>query len=81
MDADKAQADQLRALSGNAFDAAYLSTMVAGHDKVLGMLYAGQKQFKGSGIEPMITKLIPEVTQHRAEAYKLLGQVTPKAAT
>jgi putative membrane protein len=81
MDADRAQMDELRSLKGNAFDSAYISAMVGDHDTVLGKLYAGEKQFKGTGTEQLVRKLIPEVSHHRAEAYKLLGQMTPKPAT
>lgn len=81
MQANEAQAAELNALQGQAFDAAYLSAMVGDHDMVLGKLIAAEKQFKGAGSEQMIRKLIPEVRQHRMEAYRLLGTVTPKTSS
>jgi len=68
----------LKTMTGQAFDEAFLSTMVHQHDVAIGTVLAGQQLFPKSGVTPIMNSLLPTLRQHRKQAYELLGNAVPK---
>jgi putative membrane protein len=76
--ADKAEEAKLRALSGSAFDLAYLDYMVGDHDMDVTKVMLAEQQFtQKPELTQMLGQLRPELMQHRDQAYQLLGQLKP----
>lgn len=73
MAATKATMEMLQSLDGMAFDQVYMANIVQNHDKMLGKLAAGQQQFGTAEWASIIGELMPKVSQHRDEAYRILG--------
>lgn len=68
----KAKADKLGALSGDAFDKAYLAqTGVADHKKTHGMLRQAQNRAKDPDIKALAARLMPTVDQHLNSAQQM----------
>jgi putative membrane protein len=81
MDAERADMEKLRVLKGQPFDASFLAHMVGGHDMALGKLMAAQQNVTDAGMTPLLQQLTQTVTQHRQQAYTLLGRVGPGSST
>jgi putative membrane protein len=80
MAADKANQEKLQALKGEAFDACYMSLMVGDHDETLGKVMAGQQGLTGNTeLTAMLGNVSQSVTQHRQQAYSVLGRLGPQA--
>jgi putative membrane protein len=80
MAADKANQEKLQALKGEAFDACYMSLMVGDHDETLGKVMAGQQSMTGNAeLTAMLGNVSQSVTQHRQQAYSVLGRLGPQA--
>ena len=80
MAADKANQEKLQALKGEAFDACYMSLMVGDHDETLGKVMAGQQGLTGNtDLTAMLGNVSQSVTQHRQQAYSVLGRLGPQA--
>jgi putative membrane protein len=77
MDAERANMEKLKLLKGQPFDASFLASMVGGHDMVLGKLMAAQQNVTDTGMTPLLQQLTQAVTQHRQQAYTLLGRIGP----
>ncbi|MCY0915078.1 DUF4142 domain-containing protein [Massilia antarctica] len=72
--AHKAKADKLAALSGDAFDRAYMAQAgVAEHKKTHGMLTRAQARAKDADVKALVTRLTPTVEQHLNAAQELRG--------
>lgn len=72
--AHKAKADKLAALSGDAFDRAYMAQAgVADHKKTHGMLTKAQGRAKDPDIKALVTRMTPTVDQHLNAAKELHG--------
>ena len=68
----KAKADKLAAISGDAFDKAFLAQMgVAEHKKTHGMLRQAQNRAKDPDIKALAARLMPTVDQHLNSAQQL----------
>lgn len=77
----KAMADKLAAMSGDAFDKAYLAQCgVAEHKKVHGMLAAAAKKAKDPELKALAGQMQPTVEQHMKAAQQI-GKAKPAAAT
>jgi putative membrane protein len=77
MDAERANMEKLRVLKGQPFDASFLASMVGGHDMALGKLMAAQQNVTDAGMTPLLQQLTQPITQHRQQAYTLLGRIGP----
>ncbi|NHZ61229.1 DUF4142 domain-containing protein [Massilia sp. CCM 8694] len=72
--AHKAKVDKLAALSGDAFDRAYMAQAgVAEHKKTHSMLGKAQGRAKDPEIKALITRMTPTVDQHLNAAKELHG--------
>ncbi|NHZ33830.1 DUF4142 domain-containing protein [Massilia sp. CCM 8692] len=72
--AHKAKVDKLAALSGDAFDRAYMAQAgVAEHKKTHSMLSKAQGRTKDPDIKALITRMTPTVDQHLNAAKELHG--------
>jgi putative membrane protein len=80
MTAEKAETEKLQALKGVPFDSCFLTAMVGGHDDALGKLMAGQQGINDTGLTPLLQQISQSVSQHRQQAYSLLGRVGPGAS-
>ncbi len=79
--AEQASTAKLQSLQGPAFDRAFLAAMVADHDADIAMVMAGQQQFSSNaGLKSLLDETLPTLRQHRQQAYRLLGQETPRQA-
>lgn len=77
----KMMADKRAALSGDAFDKAYLAQCgVAEHKKMHAMLAAAAKKAKDPELKALAGRLQPTVEQHM-KAARQLGQAKPAAST
>ncbi|HEU4374199.1 MAG TPA: DUF4142 domain-containing protein [Telluria sp.] len=77
----KAMADKLAAMSGDAFDKAYLAQCgVAEHKKVHAMLASAAKKAKDADVKALAGRMEPTVEQHMKAAQQL-GKAKPAAAT
>ncbi|KFE68084.1 DUF4142 domain-containing protein [Hyalangium minutum] len=81
MAAHKANMEKLQALKGTPFDSCFLAIMVGGHDEALGQLMAAKQGTTDASLTPLLQDLITPVTQHRQQAYTLLGRIGPGAGT
>ena len=73
--AHKAKADKLAALSGDAFDRAYMAQAgVAEHKKTHSMLQKAQGRAKDPDIKALVTRMTPTVDQHLHAAKELHGK-------
>jgi putative membrane protein len=77
MDAERASMEKLKVLKGQPFDSSFLASMVGGHDMALGKLMAAQQNVTDAGMTPLLQQLTQSVTQHRQQAYTLLGRIGP----
>lgn len=77
-DAEKATEAKLKALDGAAFDAEYMSHMVADHNMDLAKVSHAAQMFKGSELANQLNQLQPVLTQHRDHALRVLGQLKPE---
>ncbi|AKQ63376.1 putative exported protein [Myxococcus hansupus] len=73
----KATLDQLEVIRGAPFDSVYLSSQVAGHDSVLGMVHTAQKAMPKASPElaAMLMDLSKQVPAHRHQAWSMLGKL------
>ncbi|MFB9246374.1 DUF4142 domain-containing protein [Massilia antarctica] len=72
--AHKARADKLAALSGDAFDRAYMAQAgVAEHKKTHGMLTRAQARAKDGDVKALVMRMTPTVEQHLNAAQELHG--------
>ena len=77
----QAMADKLGAMSGDAFDKAYLAQCgVAEHKKVHGMLASAAKKAKDPELRALAGQMQPTVEQHM-KAARQMGKAKPAAAT
>lgn len=76
VEAQKATMSKLRALDGPAFEQSFLATMVERHDHHLAKVSKAKTQYKNSKFTTIYDGLVPALTQHRNQAYDLLGQVS-----
>jgi putative membrane protein len=77
----KAMADKLAAMSGDAFDKAYLAQCgVAEHKKVHAMLASAAKKARDPDLKALAGRMEPTVEQHMKAAQQL-GKAKPAAAT
>jgi putative membrane protein len=53
--------------------------MVGDHDAALGKLMAGQQVITDATLTPLLQQMTQSVTQHRQQAYTLLGRIGPGA--
>jgi putative membrane protein len=68
----QAMADKLGALSGDAFDKAYMRQAgVDDHKKMHGMLNTAQKKAKDPDIKALVTRIQPTVEQHLKAAQQM----------
>lgn len=75
----KAMATKLQAMSGEAFDKAYMAQAgVADHKKVHSMLLADEKKAKDPDVKALATKMAPVVEQHLKSAQQVPA---PKSGT
>jgi len=81
MAAEKASMEKLQVLKGMPFDSCFLANMVGDHDEVLGKLMAGQQAQVDPALTPVLQQITQSVTQHRQQAYTLLGRIGPGAST
>jgi putative membrane protein len=80
MAAQKAGMEKLQVLKGQPFDASFLAHMVGGHDAALGKVLAAQKNLTDPGLTPVLQQHAQAITQHRQQAYTLLGRIGPGAS-
>ncbi|WP_426755135.1 DUF4142 domain-containing protein [Myxococcus sp. Y35] len=74
---DKATLEQLQVINGAPFDSAYLSSQVANHDAVLGLVLTAQKAMPKASPElsAMLQDLGKQVPAHRQQAWNMLGKL------
>jgi len=71
--AESKKMDSLKGLTGKAFDRAYLSQMVAGHNKVIKAAEAAKTTFKSDDqLSSLLNDLLPTLKAHRDEAQRLM---------
>jgi putative membrane protein len=74
--ADKANLEKLQASKGEPFDSCYMAGMVGDHDDTLGKLMAGRQALSGNAqLTPLLDDLTQHVSQHRQQAYSVLGKL------
>ncbi len=67
----KAIADNLRSLTGSAFDKAYIAAMVDGHQKMLALLQSEAQSGVDVNLKDYATKTAPVVQTHLEQAQKI----------
>jgi putative membrane protein len=68
----KAMVDKLSAMSGDAFDKAYMRQAgVADHKRMHSMLAAAQSKAKDPDVKALVAKMLPTVDQHLKAAQQL----------
>jgi len=74
---DKATMEQLQVIRGAPFDSAYLTSQIAGHDAVLGMVLTAQKAMPKATPElaAMLEDFSKQVPAHRHQAWNMLGKL------
>ncbi|PTL82971.1 DUF4142 domain-containing protein [Vitiosangium sp. GDMCC 1.1324] len=72
--AEKAMESQLKTLSGEAFDQAFLAAQVNDHDRLITSVLAGQQMFSGQPLGKLLGEMQPELMKLRERAWQLLGQ-------
>lgn len=78
--AGKANEDALKALDGAAFDHMYMANMVNSHDMNILKATQAAQQFQGTELGTFITQALPTLTQHRDQAYQVLGELKAQEA-
>ncbi|HYI00772.1 DUF4142 domain-containing protein [Hyalangium sp.] len=81
MAAHKANMEKLQVLKGQPFDSCFLASMVGDHDEVLGKLMAAQQNVTDAAVTPLLQQHAQAVTQHRQQAYTLLGRIGPGSSS
>jgi len=81
MAAERANSEKLQVLKGQPFDSCFLANMVGDHDGALGKVMAAQQNITDTGLSPLLQQLSQSITQHRQQAYTLLGRIGPGATT
>lgn len=76
MDMEKSSLALLQALEGPPFEQQFLTGQVALHDLGIGMVTAAQTQFATSELAPLLKEQLPKLKDHRARAYRLLGEAS-----
>jgi len=74
MDMEKSSMSFLQSLEGPPFEQQFLTGQVAMHDMGISLLTAAQQQFATSELAPLIKEQLPKLKDHRARAYRLLGE-------
>ena len=79
----KAMADKLGAMSGDAFDKAYMAQAgVSDHKKVHSMLASAGKKAKDPDVKALVARIAPTVDQHLKAAQQMgSAKAKPAAAT
>ncbi len=65
----------LRQVDGQVFDQMFLSHMVMGHDRAINKVTMGMQKFSSPELAPLLSEMLPRITQHRDQAFQLLGKV------
>jgi putative membrane protein len=74
--AQEASMEKMKAMSGPLFDVAFMSHMVSGHDMMLAKVITAQQTLKNKQeLVTILSELQPKFSQHRDEAYRILGEV------
>jgi len=81
MAAERANGEKLQVLKGMPFDSCFLASMVGDHDAVLGKVMAAQQNVTNPELTPLLQQISQSVTQHRQQAYGLLGRIGPGMAS
>jgi putative membrane protein len=63
--------DELRQLTGRAFDRAFVKTMLDDHDKALALVRSAQPSVKNAQLSAYLEKLLPVLEKHRTTAMTL----------
>ncbi len=77
MEASKADEAKLKAIEGPLFDSCFMSGMVSAHDGALLKVQAGVVAFPNAA--SLLQPLLPKLSAHRDQAYKILGTLKPGA--
>jgi putative membrane protein len=77
MAASKATMELMQTMQGPAFDSMFMANMVKSHDKTLLKLTAIQEKFSGTELARMANEMMPKISEHRDQAYRILGQIKP----
>jgi putative membrane protein len=81
MAAERAALEKFQVLKGQPFDASFLAHMVSDHDMALGKVMAAQQNVTDTSMTPLLQQVTQSMTQHRQQAYTLLGRIGPGATT
>jgi len=73
--ANKAQMEKLQALSGMAFDHAYMTHMVEDHDNAIMLTQGAMQTIQDPQLTQMLQQSLPAFQKHRQQAYQILGQL------
>ncbi|MCI0570943.1 MAG: DUF4142 domain-containing protein [Myxococcaceae bacterium] len=80
MEAEAATLRELQGMTGAPFDSAYTAREVAAHDAAIGLVLAAQQAFNQGELGALLQERSQHLTQHRQQAYRVLGQVHPASA-
>lgn len=69
------EASQLQTVSGPAFDRAYMSSMIQGHETAASALQSGSQTAHSTVVRDLATSALPTVQQHLSMARQVGGQV------
>jgi putative membrane protein len=75
MSASKANMEVFKTLKGPMFDQVVTAHLVSSHDKTLDKLVTITHSNQSQELTSMATELIPKISQHRDEAYRILSAV------
>ena len=75
LDAERASLEKFRVLKGQPFDASFLAHMVGDHDMALGKVMTAQQNVTDAAVSPVLQQHAQVITQHRQQAYTLLGRI------
>jgi len=76
----KAEHGRLEKLSGDAFDRAYMTSMVADHNKDVAEFQRESKAAKDPDLKAWVTKTLPTLQDHQKSAKEISGKVHGSAA-
>lgn len=79
MDAHHAVLAKLQVMEGMAFDQAYLTAMLDGHNEVIAKAMVASEQFRDTPLATMLKKELPRLEQHRKLTLDLLQKEKPRA--
>lgn len=79
MDAHTAVMAKLEVMEGKAFDQAYLTAMLDGHNDVIAKAMVASEQFRDTPLSTLLKKELPKLEQHRKMTLELLGKEKPSA--